>query len=158
MRRLIVIALASVAMVVMSAVPGQAIIHELVAAHCSGHQGLHGNVDPPGQLNTKGNSFARALQATGIYTFQQGVDQGGVAGFNFLTEEFGPLPSPSEGESAVTVVVDPTVPSAKLGTGPFTWVYFVDAELFDEPLHIYLQLYDLDHPAFERCRNFPSGE
>jgi hypothetical protein len=154
MRRLIVIALASVAMLVMSAVPGHAIIHELVASHCSGHQGLHGNVDPPGQLNTQGNSFAAALQATGVYTFEEGVDQAGELGFNLLTQEFGPMPSPGD-EVSVTIWTDPTRASAKLDADSWMWVYFVDDELFGEPLHIYLQLYDLDHPAFDHCPNFP---
>lgn len=153
MRRLTTIALATLTMLVMFAVPGQAIIHEIVASHCSGGQGIHGNVDPPGQLNTRGQSFAAALQATGVYTFEEGTDQAGELGFNLLTEEFGPLPGPGD-EAAVTVWVDPTRPSAKLGDD-WMWVYFVDDELFEEPQHIYLQLYELDHPAFEHCQNFP---
>lgn len=136
--------------------PAQGIIHELVASHCSGHQGLHGNVDPPGQLNTRGNSFGRALQASGVYTFAEGVDQGGQIGFNAMTETFGLLPGPGD-DNAVTVWVDNTRPNAKLTSDPdaWIWVYFVDDELFEETLHVYLQLYDLDHPAFENCKNFP---
>lgn len=138
--------------------PAQGIIHEIVASFCSGGQGLHENVDPPGQLNTKGNSFARGLQASGVYTFAEGVDQEGQIGFNAVDEEFGPLPGPGE-DDAVTVWVDNTRPNAKLTSDPdgWFWVYFVDDELFGETLHIYLQVYELDHPAFENCQNFPSG-
>lgn len=155
MRRFtLILALVAVFAVAMP-LPAQGIIHEIVASHCSGHRGIHGNVDPPGQLNTKGNSFARGLQASGVYTFLDGVDQGGAIGFNALTETFGPLPGPG-GDNAVTVEVDNTRRNAKLGDG-WIWVYFVDDELFGETLHIYLQAYDLDHPAFERCKNFPQG-
>ncbi len=133
--------------------PAFGIIHEIVSSHCAGHEvpNNDAHVDPPGQLNTNGNSFGRALQATGVYTFAEGEDQGGEIGLNVLTGVFGPLPGPGD-ENAVTVYTDNTRPSAKLGDN-WIWVYFFDDEVFGEPLHIYLQLYDLDHPAFEHCKH-----
>lgn len=138
-------------LVVAIPLPGQAIIHEIVGSHCAGHQGLHGNVDPPGQLNENGNSFARALQASGIYELQFEVDQAGTEGLIFPTDPedpptFGPMPGP-DGTIPVTVIVDNTRPNAKLGDD-FVWGFFVDGDL-----SIYIQLFDLDHPAFEHCKN-----
>lgn len=132
--------------------PAQAIIHEIVASHCTAQHNHDKHVDPPGQLNEKGNSFARALQASKVYDLQFGVDQGGVEGLNFVTGDFGPLPSPGEGEAAISVFVDPTRPNAKLGDFMF-WAYFPE-ETPEGTLHIYLQIYELQHPAFEQCENF----
>lgn len=150
-RRLTVLMIAFGLLVVALPLPGQAIIHELVASHCAGHQGAHGNVDPPGQLNENGNSFARALQASGIYEFQFGVDQEGVPGLIFSEDPneeptFGPMPGP-DGTTPLTIVVDNTRPNAKLGED-FVWGFFPFGEL-----SIYIQLYDLDHPAFDNCPN-----
>ena len=146
-RRLAVVASVTSLFVVLVATPSNAIIHELVASHCAGHDlpNNGANVDPPGQLNQRGNSFARALQATGIYSFAEGADEGGTFGLDFTQDPpvFGPMPAP-DGPSVV-VTVDPTKPSAKLGDS-FVWIYFKDG-----PLNIYLQAYDLDHPAFDDC-------
>ncbi len=151
MRRFTLLFALVAAVALTSPLPARAIIHENVASFCSGLPNP-ATVDPPGQLNTRGNSFARALQATKIYTFEEGVDQAGQIGFNAMTETFGPLPGPG-GEFAVTVWVDPTRPNAKLGDFLF-WVYFVDDELFPEPIHVYLQVYELNHPAFAKCPKF----
>lgn len=40
--------------------------------------------------------------------------------------------------------------SAKLGDFLF-WAYFRDTETFDEPVNVYLEIYEIDHPAFKRC-------
>lgn len=56
------------------------------------------------------------------------------------------MPGP-DGTIPVTVIVDNTRPNAKLG-GDFVWGSFVDGDL-----SIYIQLFDLDHPAFEHCKN-----
>lgn len=142
-------------LVVAIPLPGQAIIHELVASHCNGGElpNNDANIDPPGQLNDTGNSFARALQASGIYDVQFGVDQAGTVGIDFTTDPptFGPLPAPDTGTVPVTIVVDNTRPNAKVGDD-FVWGFFVDTQA---GLSVYIQLYDLDHPAFENCPNFP---
>lgn len=52
--------------------PASAGIHEIVASFCSGQPVQ----DPPGQFNTKGNSFLRALQASGVYFFRAGSRSG----------------------------------------------------------------------------------
>lgn len=115
MRRLVTLCAALGLMLATAAMPAQAIIHELVASHCSGYPNL-ATVDPPGQLNERGNSCARALQATGIYDVRFGEDQGGVVGLDFDTEPpmFGPMPEPGLDEDSISVLVDPTRPSAKL--------------------------------------------
>ena len=142
--------------------PASAIIHELVASHCAGHElpNNEANVDPPGQLNMRGNSFARALQATGIYDISFGVSSEGTLGLDTtnidpITEEptFGPMPAPAPGTTPATVVVDNTRPNAKLGDS-FIWVFFVDEEA---AISVYIQIYDLDHPAFDNCPNFHEG-
>ncbi len=151
MRRLVAVFALAAGLTLMVPAPANAIIHGIVASHCAA-QDHTDTVDPPGQLNTTGESFARALQATGVFTFAEGQDQAGVFGLNLDTGGFGPLPAPPPGELAVSVIVDPSQPSAKLGD-EFIWVYFRDTEVFDEPVNLYLQLYDLDHPAFEHCTN-----
>lgn len=150
MRRILAVSALAAVIALMVPAPAQAIIHEIVASHCAAQENHDKTVDPPGQLNTTGNSFARALQASGVYTFVEGEDQAGVVGLNLETGEFGPLPAPPPGELAVSVLVDPERPNAKLGD-EFIWVYFRDTELFDEPVNIYVQIYDLEHPAFENC-------
>ena len=58
-----VVALSAVAVILGTAQPAGAIIHEKVGASCS----VNGPPEPNGQLGlSNGNSFARALQATGI--------------------------------------------------------------------------------------------
>lgn len=158
-RRLAVVASVTSLFVVLVVVPSNAIIHELVASHCAGHQGSHGNVDPPGQLNTKGNSFARALQASGVYTLFEGEDAAGEFGLDFSGGEppvVGPLPAPPAGTFPFRVEVDATRPNAKLGDFMF-WVLIVDDDpAFEVPIAVYLEIYELDHPAFKKCKNFPS--
>ncbi len=133
--------------------PGSAIIHEIVASHCAGHDlpNNFANVDPPRQLNMTGNSFARALQASGVYDISFGVGMAGTPGLDTTTTPptFGPMPAPAPGTTPATVVVDNTRPNAKLGDS-FMWVFFVDA---DALISVYIQIYDLDHPAFENCPN-----
>ena len=153
MRRLVTLCAALGLMLATAAMPAQAIIHELVASHCSGYPNI-ATIDPPGQLNERGNSFARALQATGIYDVQFGVDQGGVVGLDFDTFAFGPLPEPGVGEDSISVFVDPTRPSAKLGDFLF-WAHFTET-VGGHTTHIYLEIYENDHPAFEHCPNFPT--
>jgi len=153
LRRLFIL-FAAMGLMLATALPAQGIIHELVASHCSGYPNI-ATIDPPGQLNERGNSFARALQASGIYDVQFGVDQGGVFGLDFDTFTFGPMPSPGEGEGAVTVFVDNTRPNAKLGDFLF-WAHFTES-LGGQTVHVYLEIYELDHPAFEHCPNFPGG-
>lgn len=153
MRRLITLCAALGLMLATAAMPAQAIVHELVASHCSGYPNI-ATIDPPGQLNERGNSFARALQATGIYDVHFGVNQAGVVGLDFDTFTFGPLPAPSVGEDSITVFVDPTRPSAKLGDFLF-WAHFSET-VEGHTTHIYLEIYELDHPAFEHCPNLPS--
>lgn len=153
-RKLTIVITALGLLVVVLPLPGQAIIHELVASHCNGGEvpNNDANIDPPGQLNDKGNSFARALQASGIYDVQFGVDQTGTVGIiDFTTDPptFGPMPAPVADTVPVTIVVDNTSPNAKLGDD-FVWAFFVDVEA---GLSVYIQLYDLDHPAFEHCEN-----
>lgn len=151
MRRTVIVTTLVAVMGLFVTAPAQAIIHEIVASHCNGQEGFHPSVDPPGQLRD-GQSFARALQATGVYDPEFGVDQGGVDGVNFLTGEFGPLPSPGEGEASLTVFVDATKPSAKLGDFLF-WAYFLE-QTPGGPLHVYLEIYELDHPSFDHCPKF----
>lgn len=131
------------------ALPAPGAIHEIVASHCSGHPNI-ATVDPPGQIK-EGQSLLRALQATGVYDLQFGVSQEGVDGLNFVTGEFGPMPGPVEGTDPLTVFVDNTKPSAKLGD-EFIWAFFPVPEF---GLSVYIQLYELDHPAFEHCPNLP---
>lgn len=150
-RRVVVVVLAAVAALGLMALPANAIIHEIVASHCSPQAHTNPNIlDPPGQLNQQGNSFARALQATGVYDIQFGEAQTGQFGFDVESETLGPLPGPAVGTVPVSVFVDNTQPSAKLGDFLF-WVRFVEP---DAGLTVYLQIYELDHPAFEHCANF----
>lgn len=153
MKRTIILLTATLFVLGATALPASAIIHEIVASHCSGHP-VDATVDPPGQLrfDGPGNSFARALQATGVYDIQFGVAQAGVEGLDTTTEppSFGPMPAPPDGTTPVTVFVDNTRPSAKLGDD-FIWVFFVE-----DGFAVYIQIYELDHPAFEHCPNFPA--
>lgn len=156
MRRFLLIATAAVGLALWTgASTAPAAIHEIVAKFCSGGQG---NLDPAGQLNTQGNSFLRALQASKVYDVQFGVNQAGQIGLDVSgpTPVFGPLPAPPAGAQAVSVFVDPTRPNAKLGDFLF-WILFVDTEVVgtpSSPLYVYLQIYELEHPAFENCKKF----
>ncbi len=123
-----------------------AAIHETVASFCSGKFVQ----DPPGQLNSKGNSFLRALQATRIYNVQFGVAQTGEFGVDFSgpAPVVGPLPAPPAGTTPVSIFVDPTRPNAKLGDFLF-WIFFVDGDFA-----VYLQIFESEHPAFANCPRF----
>lgn len=134
-----------------TALPAAGAIHEIVASHCSGYPNL-ATIDPHGQFDRGSDqSFLRALQASGVYDLQFGVSQEGVPGLDLTTNPptFGPMPGPVVGTTPVTVFVDNTRPNAKLAED-FTWGYIVDPEL---GVTVYIQLYDLDHPAFENCAN-----
>lgn len=86
---------------------------------------------------------------------QFGVDQAGTVGLDFTTDPptFGPMPAPTlqEGEGALTIFVDNTRTNAKLSDFLF-WVHITET-LDGETIHIYLEMYELDHPAFENCTN-----
>lgn len=47
--------------------------------------------------------------------------------------------------------MDNTRPNAKLGDFLF-WAHITET-LDGETIHIYLEIYELDHPAFENCTN-----
>lgn len=135
------------------ALPAPAAIHEIVSSHCAGHDlpNKMANVDPPGQLKD-GQSFLRALQATGVYDVRFGVSQAGATGLDLTTEPptlLEELPGPVAGTAPVTVFVDNTRPNAKLGD-TWIWGYFPDPHL---GVTVYIQLYDLDHPSFDHCTN-----
>lgn len=135
------------------AAPAPAAIHEIVSSHCAGHDlpNKMANVDPPGQIKG-GQSFLRALQATGVYDIRFGLSQAGATGLDLTTEPptlLEELPGPVAGTDPVTVFVDNTRPNAKLGD---TWIWgFFPAP--DLGVTVYIQLYDLDHPAFKHCTN-----
>jgi hypothetical protein len=152
MRRILALAAIVVVPTLLLAAGASGAIHENVAKFCSGG---NGNLDPAGQLNTQGNSFLRALQVTGIYTLEFGIDQAGEFGIDFsgAAPVFGPLPAPPAGTTALSVFVDPTRPNAKLGDD-FIWIFFVDPESLGTPVAVYLQGYELDHPAFGKCVKF----
>ena len=112
--------------------PAGAAIHEIIAALCNGGagQGEFGEVEPPGQVK-QGQSFLRALQATGFITSV--VPDGDDLTINF----------------------DPTVPNSKFrdkGEGPITFPFgggFLTLNPNIEP--------DPDFPAHKNCAGFPPG-
>ena len=153
-KRRLVIMLAVVAMVMGVVAPASAIIHENVASFCNGGKGVQG--DPPGQFNTRGKSFASALQHTGIYTFDEGTASPDEIGFSEWAEDPdlpGPLglPPAGLGLTPVTVIVDPTRPNAKIQAEPAFWVAFED-----EGMAVYLPVHFGDHKAFDNCHNLNS--
>lgn len=123
------------ALVLGTALPASAAIHEKVASFCSGG---NGNLDPGGQERFGSQSFLRALQATGMYTIL-----------------FGQVPPgqdpPDAGTTPVTVNIDYSRPMSKFSAAGF-YVRFVEAGFT-----IYLWAPDLQNisfPAFLHCPNF----
>lgn len=80
-RRVLSVTTVVALMVGVLALPAPAAIHELVASHCAGHDlpNNGANLDPPGQIR-EGQSFLRALQASGLYEVTFGQDPDGVSG------------------------------------------------------------------------------
>lgn len=126
------------ALVLGSAVPASAAIHEKVAKFCSGG---HGNLDPGGQEAFGRQSFLRALQATKMYDIQIGVVPAGE-------------PAPAAGTTPVTVNVDYSRPMSKFDAAGF-YVVFVDSGFT-----VYLwapDLANLTFPAFLHCPHLDLG-
>lgn len=108
--------------------PAEALIHEIIAALCHG-----GEIVPPGQAK-EGQSFVRALQASGFIT------------------------SIVESPTNVTVNFDPTVPNSKFmdaGIGDLTIPDGIapGVSLTLSPLVVP----DPNFPAHAHCPNFPGG-
>jgi hypothetical protein len=108
--------------------PTEAAIHEIIAALCHG-----GEITPPGQVK-EGQSFVRALQATGFIT------------------------SIVESATSVTINFDPTVPNSKFrdaGVGDVT-IPDAIAPGVDLILSPGIEA-DPDFPAHAHCPLFPPG-
>lgn len=135
MRKLATALFIAGALVLGSALPATAAIHEKVAKFCSGG---HGNLDPGGQEAFGRQSFLRALQATGMYDIQIGVVPDGY-------------PAPAAGTTPVTVNVDYSRPMSKFDAAGFYFVFV------DSGFTVYLWAPDLENitfPAFTHCPNF----
>ena len=107
--------------------PAEAIIHEIIAALCHG-----GEIVPPGQEKA-GQSFVRALWATGFIT------------------------SIEETSTNVTINFDPTVPNSKFMSAGFDLTI---PDGIDSGVDLTLSPLvepDPDFPAHRRCPRFPTG-
>lgn len=131
-RRALTVTTVVVLMVGVLALPAPAAIHELVASHCAGEElpNNGANIDPRGQTR-EGQSFLRALQASGLYDITFGEDPAGNTG------------------QFVTIRLDDERPSSK-----FSWD---GTSFFSFPVPgigtVFVPLADPDHPAFENCAN-----
>jgi hypothetical protein len=108
--------------VVLYAVPAHAVVHEIVAAWCSGQE-----LEPPGISRQGSRNFAQPVNANG-----------------FIGEV---VPAPSLGGLLVTFNYDH--PASKVeGTGVFLQIGATPTEI---PIFIELVRPDPDFPAFQRC-------
>lgn len=133
-RRVLSVTTVVALMVGVLALPAPAAIHELVASHCAGHDlpNNGANLDPPGQIR-EGQSFLRALQASGLYEVTFGQDPDGVPG------------------PFVTVRLDDDRPNSKVSWDGESFFSFPEGGLT-----IFVPAAELDHPAFENCAKLQS--
>ncbi len=106
----------------------EAAIHELVGSFCS--VGGGNQLEPPGQTRD-GQSFLRALQATGVFDVT-----------------FGAEPDDTPDPFAITIRVDNSHPASKVSWDGFSFDVFIEG-----PFTIYIAEIILDHPASEHCKN-----
>ena len=109
-----------------TAQPAEASIHEIIAALCRGED--LGEVIPPGQ-NRDGQSFVRALQATGFIT------------------------SIEETATAVIIHFDTTVPNSKFMSAGFDLTLEDEIAPGVDLVLSPLPIPDPSFPAHARCRN-----
>jgi hypothetical protein len=122
---LLVLALLGAAIMMIAPPTSSGVIHEIVAQWCAGK----GELVPPGLSREGSKNFAQPVASTleeGVVPFDPPGAQ--PAGF-LLVLDYDAPPSKGEGNDIFVVI-------GSIGAAP-----------------LYLELFDLSHPAFDHCKN-----